>query len=135
MSRKRARGVEVRVGLDEIAEHFESLEDPRSDINQRHPFVMRDNDRRVCRSGGGRRSDGRRAMGRVEGGISEERPAAAQRGSEEGCLPAAAVGRSAGRVSGVLRRVAHDAAAEGGRVDRHRPAGVCGGWKDAASQP
>ena len=28
-----------RVALDEIAEHFESLEDPRSDINQKHPFV------------------------------------------------------------------------------------------------
>ena len=29
----------VRVALDEIAEYFESLEDPRSDINQKHPFV------------------------------------------------------------------------------------------------
>lgn len=29
----------VRVGVEEIAEHFDSLEDPRSDINQKHPFV------------------------------------------------------------------------------------------------
>jgi predicted transposase YbfD/YdcC len=29
----------VRVGLEEIAEHFDSLDDPRSDINQKHPFV------------------------------------------------------------------------------------------------
>lgn len=28
-----------RVGLDQIREYFESLEDPRSDINQKHPFV------------------------------------------------------------------------------------------------
>jgi predicted transposase YbfD/YdcC len=29
----------IRVGLLEIAEHFEALEDPRSDVNQKHPFV------------------------------------------------------------------------------------------------
>ena len=29
----------IRVGLHEIAEHFEALEDPRSDINQKHPLV------------------------------------------------------------------------------------------------
>lgn len=29
----------VRVGLAEIGEYFESLEDPRWDINQKHPFV------------------------------------------------------------------------------------------------
>lgn len=29
----------VSVGVEEIAEHFESLQDPRSDINQKHPFV------------------------------------------------------------------------------------------------
>ena len=28
-----------RVSLDQIREYFESLEDPRSDINQKHPFV------------------------------------------------------------------------------------------------
>ena len=28
----------IRVGLDEILVHFEELEDPRSDINQRHPL-------------------------------------------------------------------------------------------------
>ena len=30
---------QVRVSLDEIEEYFESLEDPRSEINQKHPFV------------------------------------------------------------------------------------------------
>ena len=30
---------DVRIGLEEIARHFHSLEDPRSTINQRHPFV------------------------------------------------------------------------------------------------
>jgi len=30
---------QVRVSLDEIEEYFESLEDPRCDINQKHPFV------------------------------------------------------------------------------------------------
>ncbi len=29
----------VRVGLEEVGEYFESLDDPRSDVNQRHPFV------------------------------------------------------------------------------------------------
>lgn len=29
----------IRVGVEEIAEQFESLEDPRSEINQKHPFV------------------------------------------------------------------------------------------------
>ncbi len=29
----------IRVGVEEIAEHFEALEDPRSDVNQKHPFV------------------------------------------------------------------------------------------------
>ena len=29
----------IRVGLDEVIEHFEELEDPRSDINLRHPLV------------------------------------------------------------------------------------------------
>lgn len=29
----------VRVSLAEIGEHFDSLEDPRSDINKKHPFV------------------------------------------------------------------------------------------------
>ena len=29
----------VRVRLDEIAEYFDSLVDPRSDVNQKHPFV------------------------------------------------------------------------------------------------
>jgi len=28
----------VRIGLDEILEHFEGLDDPRSDINQKHPL-------------------------------------------------------------------------------------------------
>jgi predicted transposase YbfD/YdcC len=30
---------DVRIGLDEIACYFHELEDPRSEINQRHPFV------------------------------------------------------------------------------------------------
>lgn len=30
---------QVHVSLDEIEEYFESLEDPRSEINQKHPFV------------------------------------------------------------------------------------------------
>lgn len=30
---------QVQVSLDEIKEYFESLEDPRCDINQKHPFV------------------------------------------------------------------------------------------------
>lgn len=29
----------VRIGLEEIGDYFESLDDPRSDINQKHPFV------------------------------------------------------------------------------------------------
>jgi predicted transposase YbfD/YdcC len=29
----------VRIGLDEITGHFHELDDPRSEINQRHPFV------------------------------------------------------------------------------------------------
>lgn len=29
----------VRIGLDAVACHFESLEDPRSEINLRHPLV------------------------------------------------------------------------------------------------
>ena len=32
--------VEVRqIGLDEIARHFETLEDPRSSVNRKHPLV------------------------------------------------------------------------------------------------
>jgi DDE family transposase len=30
---------DVRIGLDEITGYFDELEDPRSTINQRHPFV------------------------------------------------------------------------------------------------
>ncbi|WP_040890893.1 transposase family protein [Zavarzinella formosa] len=30
---------DVRIGLEEIARHFADLEDPRSSINQLHPFV------------------------------------------------------------------------------------------------
>lgn len=29
---------QVRMGIDEVVEHFQSLEDPRSSINQRHPL-------------------------------------------------------------------------------------------------
>ncbi len=29
----------IQVGLDEVLQHFEELEDPRSDINRRHPLV------------------------------------------------------------------------------------------------
>ena len=29
----------IRVELDEVLRHFEELEDPRSDINRRHPLV------------------------------------------------------------------------------------------------
>jgi hypothetical protein len=28
-----------RIGLDEIVRHFAELEDPRSEINRRHPLV------------------------------------------------------------------------------------------------
>ena len=28
-----------RIGLDEVVRHFEELEDPRSEVNLRHPFV------------------------------------------------------------------------------------------------
>src|SRR5436190_15027839 len=28
-----------RIGLDEVARHFEDLEDPRSTVNRRHPLV------------------------------------------------------------------------------------------------
>src|SRR3954447_16334825 len=28
-----------RIGLDEVARHFEELEDPRSPVNRRHPLV------------------------------------------------------------------------------------------------
>lgn len=28
-----------RIGLDEVARHFEELEDPRSTVNRRHPLV------------------------------------------------------------------------------------------------
>lgn len=30
---------ELRVGLDQVVEHFAELEDPRSDVNLRHPLV------------------------------------------------------------------------------------------------
>ena len=30
---------DIRIGLEEITRHFHELEDPRSSINQRHPFV------------------------------------------------------------------------------------------------
>ena len=29
----------IRVGLDEVLQQFEELEDPRSDVNRRHPLV------------------------------------------------------------------------------------------------
>ena len=29
----------IRVGLDEVLQHFEELEDPRSDVNLQHPLV------------------------------------------------------------------------------------------------
>ena len=29
---------ELRIGRDEVVEHFEHLEDPRSAINRRHPL-------------------------------------------------------------------------------------------------
>ena len=32
-------GTVIRIGLDEVSQHFESLEDPRSAINLRHPFI------------------------------------------------------------------------------------------------
>ncbi len=28
-----------RIGLDEVARHFEELEDPRSTVNRKHPLV------------------------------------------------------------------------------------------------
>jgi hypothetical protein len=28
-----------RIGLDEVARHFEALEDPRSSVNRKHPLV------------------------------------------------------------------------------------------------
>jgi hypothetical protein len=28
-----------RIGLDEVARHFEELEDPRSSVNRKHPLV------------------------------------------------------------------------------------------------
>ena len=28
-----------RIGLDEVARHFQELEDPRSPVNRRHPLV------------------------------------------------------------------------------------------------
>jgi hypothetical protein len=28
-----------RIGLDEVARHFEELQDPRSTVNRRHPLV------------------------------------------------------------------------------------------------
>jgi predicted transposase YbfD/YdcC len=31
--------MEIRVGVEEVARHFQELEDPRCSINQRHPFV------------------------------------------------------------------------------------------------
>jgi hypothetical protein len=31
--------VRVRAGIDEVVQHFETLEDPRSSINQLHPLV------------------------------------------------------------------------------------------------
>src|SRR4051812_9891157 len=30
---------DVRIGLEEVACYFHELEDPRSEINQKHPFV------------------------------------------------------------------------------------------------
>ena len=32
-------GIDVRVGLDEVVCHFAELEDPRSDVNQKHPLT------------------------------------------------------------------------------------------------
>ena len=29
----------TRISVEDVARHFEELEDPRSEINQRHPFV------------------------------------------------------------------------------------------------
>lgn len=29
----------IRISVEDVARHFEGLEDPRSDINQRHPLV------------------------------------------------------------------------------------------------
>ena len=29
----------IRIGVDDVVRHFEGLEDPRSQINRRHPLV------------------------------------------------------------------------------------------------
>jgi hypothetical protein len=29
----------IRIRVEDVARHFDELEDPRSEINQRHPFV------------------------------------------------------------------------------------------------
>ena len=29
----------IRIGMDDVVRHFEELEDPRSQINRRHPLV------------------------------------------------------------------------------------------------
>ena len=89
----------TRSRLDEIAASFATLEDPRSEINRRHPLPERPGHRRPGGPRRRRRADRHRPMGQAQGGPPDGPPRPAPRHPRQGRLPPRPDGPQARRPS------------------------------------
>ncbi len=97
---------ERRIGLDEVVRHFEELEDPRSSINRKHPLVSVIVIAIMAVLAGAGGPTAIAQVGRPQGGVPPAGARLARRGTRQGCLPTRPDGLAAGRLPGLLRRLA-----------------------------
>ena len=126
---------DIRVGVEEIVRHFHELEDPRSTINQKHPFVSVVVIAIMAVMAGANGPTSIAKWAEAQRGVSDRRSRVAQRRAPQGCLSPRAVVAQPGGVSSVLRQLADGVAGRGGRSDRHRAADPGRGRQDGAAQP
>ena len=124
-----------RIGLDEVARHFEELEDPRSTVNRRHPLVSVVVIALMAVLAG---ADGPTSIAEWAARKEEfllEAARLAQRDSAQGRLSSRFGPAQAGRFSSLFCQLAAIVARDG-RGDRWRqPADFRGRRQDGAAKP
>ena len=109
----------IRIGLDEVLVHFSGLEDPRSEVNLRHPLesVVVIALMAVLAGASGPTSIARWALIKAE--LLTTLLPLPPRSSSERCHSASAVGLAARDVSDLLRELVAIVACGGSGGDRH----------------
>ena len=124
-----------RIGLDEVARHFEELEDPRSTVNRQHPLVSVVVIALMAVLAGAERADRDRQVGGFERRVPLGGARLAERDSAQGRLSARLGAAEARRVSSLFCELAAVVACDGRGGDRRGATDAGGRRQDGAAEP